>query len=60
MFEVCTDVPGQCWEARVVIFDLVAEAVAEQLDGSDVSGILSMRDIVRCWTSDGASCEVAE
>jgi CBS domain-containing protein len=28
------------------------------LDGSDVVGILSMRDIVRCWTSDGASCEV--
>jgi CBS domain-containing protein len=28
------------------------------LDGSDVSGILSMRDIVRCWISDGATCEV--
>jgi CBS domain-containing protein len=28
------------------------------LDGSDVVGILSMRDIVRCWTSEGASCEV--
>ncbi|MCW3065008.1 MAG: putative signal transduction protein with domain [Solirubrobacterales bacterium] len=28
------------------------------LDGSDVLGILSMRDIVRCWTSDGASCEL--
>jgi len=27
-------------------------------DGEPV-GILSMRDIVRCWTSDGASCEVA-
>ena len=26
------------------------------LDGSDAVGILSMRDIVRCWTSDGASC----
>ena len=21
-------------------------------------GVLSMRDIVRCWTDDGASCEV--
>jgi CBS domain-containing protein len=30
------------------------------LDGSEVSGILSMRDIVRCWTADGAACEVAE
>jgi CBS domain-containing protein len=28
------------------------------LDGSDVVGILSMRDIVRCWTSEGASCEL--
>lgn len=30
------------------------------LDGSDVSGILSMRDIVRCWTADGATCTVPE
>ncbi len=28
------------------------------LDGSDVTGILSMRDIVRCWTRDGAACEL--
>ena len=28
------------------------------LDGSDVAGILSMRDIVRCWTTEGASCEI--
>jgi CBS domain-containing protein len=28
------------------------------VDGSEVVGILSMRDIVRCWTSDGAACEV--
>ncbi|HEY8624843.1 MAG TPA: CBS domain-containing protein [Solirubrobacteraceae bacterium] len=28
------------------------------LAGSDVLGILSMRDIVRCWISDGATCEV--
>jgi CBS domain-containing protein len=25
------------------------------LDGSEIVGILSMRDIVRCWTQDGAS-----
>ncbi len=25
------------------------------LDGSEVVGILSMRDIVRCWTSEGAT-----
>ena len=30
------------------------------VDGPDMIGILSMRDIVRCWTSDGASCDVPE
>ena len=25
------------------------------VDGSEVTGIVSMRDIVRCWTSDGAT-----
>ncbi len=29
------------------------------LDGPEVVGILSMRDIVRCWTSVGASCELS-
>ncbi len=29
------------------------------IDAGDVVGILSMRDIVRCWTTDGASCELA-
>ena len=28
------------------------------LDGGEVAGIVSMRDIVRCWTEDGAICEV--
>jgi CBS domain-containing protein len=28
------------------------------VDRGELSGILSMRDIVRCWTGDGASCEV--
>jgi CBS domain-containing protein len=27
-------------------------------DGSEVAGLLSMRDIVRCWTDDGAICDV--
>ena len=27
-------------------------------DGADIVGILSVRDIVRCWTDDGATCEV--
>ena len=24
------------------------------VDGGEIAGILSMRDIVRCWTEDGA------
>jgi CBS domain-containing protein len=28
------------------------------MDGGDTAGVLSMRDIVRCWTGVGASCEV--
>jgi len=27
-------------------------------DGPELAGILSMRDIVRCWTQDGATSEV--
>ncbi len=30
------------------------------VDEGDVTGILAMRDIVRCWTDDGAICEVPE
>jgi len=29
------------------------------VDGADVVGIISMRDIVRCWTTEGASSELA-
>jgi CBS domain-containing protein len=27
-------------------------------DGGAVAGLLSMRDVVRCWTDDGAICDV--
>jgi CBS domain-containing protein len=27
-------------------------------DGGEMAGILSVRDVVRCWTDDGASCQV--
>jgi CBS domain-containing protein len=30
------------------------------MDGAETVGILSMRDIVRCWTADGATCDVPE
>ncbi len=29
------------------------------VDRGDTTGVLSMRDIVRCWTRDGATCDVA-
>jgi CBS domain-containing protein len=29
------------------------------IDGGDIAGILSVRDIVRCWTTAGATSEVA-
>jgi CBS domain-containing protein len=29
-------------------------------DGGGISGVLSVRDIVRCWTDDGAICDVPE
>jgi CBS domain-containing protein len=29
-------------------------------EGPDVVGILSVRDVVRCWTDDGATCDVPE
>jgi CBS domain-containing protein len=28
------------------------------VEGGEVAGVLSMRDIVRVWTGEGASCEV--
>jgi len=28
------------------------------VDGAEIAGVLSMRDIVRCWTDVGATCEV--
>ncbi len=28
------------------------------LDGAEITGVLSVRDIVRVWTSDGATCDL--
>ena len=28
------------------------------VDGGETAGVISVRDIVRCWTDDGASCEL--
>jgi CBS domain-containing protein len=29
-------------------------------ENGEISGVLSVRDVVRCWTDDGAICEVPE
>ena len=29
-------------------------------EGGQIAGIISVRDIVRCWTDDGAICDVPE
>ena len=28
------------------------------IEGGEIVGVLSMRDVVRCWTDDGAICDV--
>ena len=30
------------------------------VDGGEIAGILSVRDVVRCWTDDGASCDLPQ
>jgi CBS domain-containing protein len=30
------------------------------VDGGEIAGVLSMRDIVRCWTLDGAACDMPD
>ena len=30
------------------------------IDGGETAGVLSVRDIVRCWTDDGASCDIPQ
>jgi CBS domain-containing protein len=30
------------------------------IDEGEAAGVLSVRDVVRCWTDDGASCEVPQ
>jgi CBS domain-containing protein len=30
------------------------------MEAAEVVGVLSVRDVVRCWTDDGASCDVPE
>ena len=59
------------WKVIYAYADWPLEKAAEQMtrghfrhvivldDGGEAAGIISMRDIVRCWTTAGATCEVA-
>lgn len=48
------------WPLERAAEEMVRHAIRHVvvLDGAEVAGILSMRDIVRCWTDAGATCDV--
>jgi CBS domain-containing protein len=48
------------WPLERAAAEMVEHAIRHVivLEGSEPVGILSMRDIVRCWTAEGSSCEV--
>jgi CBS domain-containing protein len=50
------------WPLERAAAEMTKKAVRHVIvldDRSEVLGILSMRDIVRSWTTDGATCEVS-
>jgi CBS domain-containing protein len=56
---------GLVFAAREWSLERAAEAMVRGgfrhlvvIDGSEMIGVLSMRDIVRCWVSDGATSEL--
>lgn len=48
------------WPLERAAAEMVEHAIRHVivLEGSEPVGILSMRDVVRCWTAEGSSCEV--
>jgi len=48
------------WSLEHAAAEMVARSLRHivVLEGAEAVGVLSMRDIVRCWTSDGAACEL--
>ena len=50
------------WSPELAAERMVSGAFrhAVVLDDGEVVGIISMRDIVRCWTREGSACEVPE
>lgn len=48
------------WSLEQAAAEMVARGFRHLIvvDAGEVSGVLSMRDIVRCWTRDGATSEM--
>lgn len=53
-------VAGPDWSLEQAAAEMVKRGFRHLVvvDGGEVSGVLSMRDIVRCWTEDGAVSEL--
>ena len=56
--DVVTASPG--WSLEEAAAAMVRGSFRHLLvvDGAEIVGIVSVRDIVRCWTDDGAICDV--
>ncbi len=50
------------WSLEQAAMEMIARGFRHLvvMDGSEVAGVLSMRDIVRCWTADGATSEMPD
>jgi CBS domain-containing protein len=48
------------WSLEQAASEMVRRAFRHLIvvDGGEIVGVLSMRDIVRCWTTDGATSEL--
>lgn len=51
---------SQAWSLEEAAVTMVKRAFRHLvvIEGGDVIGLLSMRDIVRCWTDDGSICDL--
>ena len=50
------------WSLEQAAMEMIARGFRHLVvvDGSEIAGVLSMRDIVRCWTADGATSEMPD
>ncbi len=48
------------WSLEVAAAEMVKGGFRHLIvtDGAEIAGVLSVRDIVRVWTGDGATCEI--